>query len=240
MSYTPEQAQVITQWVERCVDLVLTNDQDAYYAIRRELVEGYDDGWNFEDAFRAWLENDGVDTNSVPIMLLIEMMDMRADLNDTLVALFLDDDERADVERDHDHVIDYFEVHRTGAEYTVEVPALVEGDPVVKINMAVSGGGTVGKSYAGSTWIYGVYCDDDLVVSGDDLRSPAAVGATHEESAVSLAGFLSADAEIIRYGTDGPSELSTSYTVTGREFLETEGERLGVWNNDMEETDSGE
>lgn len=235
MQYTVEQANTINHWIERCVSLVLTNDEGACAAIRENLIENYDpgDGWDFRGPFVDWLRLEQLDIQSAPVMLLIDLLDLGdQDVNDALVALFLDEDERAAVERDHGDVVDHFAMHRAEPEYTVKIPAIAEVDTVVEVGISVAGGGTVGETYADNEWIYSVWCDGELVISGGGLRS-SADGATHHQMVGSLARFLASDAETIRnYGalsTDSADELSGDYTYTGREFLETHGERFSVW-----------
>lgn len=113
------------------------------------------------------------------------------------------------------------------AEYSIDVPELTSGDPQVTIEISAVGGGTVGQFYAGNRWEYNVLCDGKVVITGDDLRSAPAAGSTHAEMAVCLAGFLGAYAE-------SESELA-EMCWQAREFLELEGERLSVWNADIEE-----
>lgn len=119
--------------------------------------------------------------------------------------------------------------HLADVEYSVDVPELCTGDAKVRIEISAVGGGTVGKSYAWNMWMYNVIYDGQLVITGDDLGSNG-TPATHAEMAVSLAGFLSATAESER-------EMA-GVCWQAREFLELEGERLGVWNADVREAEA--
>lgn len=118
-------------------------------------------------------------------------------------------------------------IMENAAEYTIDVPELISGDPKVTIEISAVGGGTVGQFYAGNRWEYAVRCDGEVVITGDDLHSAPALASTHAEMAVVLAGFLGAFAE-------SKSELA-EMCWQARAFLEAEGERLSVWNADAEE-----
>jgi hypothetical protein len=117
-------------------------------------------------------------------------------------------------------------------EYKVTVPCLYQapsGEPTVIIAVSAHGGGTIGKAYAGS-WDYGVYVNGAEVIAGQELRSPAN-GATHEEMARELAGFLSAYGESLRLSGDD-SEYAADYRGAARDFLVAEYERLALFADD--------
>lgn len=121
-------------------------------------------------------------------------------------------------------------------EYTVTVPKMYAGmpnEPTVVIAVSAHGGGTVGESYASNGWDYAVYVDGREVISGDDITSPYGRGSTHAEVAVTLAAFLSADAESLRYRE--AAEVSGDYDADAVAFLQSEGERLGIWQSEQEE-----
>src|SRR4051812_20128122 len=77
-----------------------------------------------------------------------------------------------------DDVVDYFLVYRCDPEITLTVPALGDGQPPLLIGIAVLGGASLGRAYAGNSWVYAVHLDGDLVASGADLHS-GAIARTH-------------------------------------------------------------
>ncbi|MBI1758145.1 MAG: hypothetical protein HYR62_02805 [Actinobacteria bacterium] len=85
-----------------------------------------------------------------------------------------------------------FGVYRCEAEVIVVVPPLLEGDPVLDIHLAAAGGGTPGRAYADTTWLYEVHLDGTPVCSGADLRS-GGIPHTHTDMAAVLAVFLATD-----------------------------------------------
>lgn len=105
------------------------------------------------------------------------------------------------------------------------VPKLTEDDPEVTISIEAFGGGTPGKAYAGNDWFYEVRMDGEFIMDGGDLHH--ALPATAEDMARVLADFLSADAE-------SPGALE-GYDDAERAFLESQGERLGMWANERNE-----
>lgn len=95
-------------------------------------------------------------------------------------------------------VEDKFKYYDAEVEFGFKVPSLYfmppKGERAIRVGISAVGGGTVGKSYASQTWIWGVWSNGRLVASGDDLRSGAG-GATHEEMARTLCTFLAHDGE---------------------------------------------
>src|SRR6185503_869841 len=75
-------------------------------------------------------------------------------------------------------------------EYSVTVPELTAGDPVIVIYLSAHGGGTVGEAYANNGWDYLVTSDGRPVIEGSDLRSAPARASGHAEMARALASFL--------------------------------------------------
>lgn len=121
----------------------------------------------------------------------------------------------------------------TQYEYRVKVPSMYcapSDEPSITINISAFGGGTVGESYADNRWSYLVTATDAIRISGDDLRS-GGTGATHAQMARTLASFLSAAGESLRWSGDD-SEYAKEYTGRVREFLESEYERLGMFADD--------
>jgi hypothetical protein len=120
-------------------------------------------------------------------------------------------------------------------DYSVAVPCMYRApsdEPTVIIAISAHGGGTVGESYSDNGWDYSVYADGTEIIAGSDLRS-GGMPATHEAMARTLAAFLSADAESLAYvARNGYCEDAGRLDVYGddaRAFLETEGERLGLF-----------
>lgn len=119
-------------------------------------------------------------------------------------------------------------------EYTVIVPKMYAEpsphEPVIVIAISAHGGGTPGESYAHNGWDYAVYSNGTEVINGDDLSSGSP--ATHARMAVTLATFLSADAEAI--ASPRESGERSQYDAEALAFLESEGERLGNWAAEQE------
>ncbi|GAA2349810.1 GGDEF domain-containing protein [Dactylosporangium salmoneum] len=115
--------------------------------------------------------------------------------------------------------VDAFDVYRAEPEVIFEVPPLVGGQPPLTVALAALGGGTVGRAYADTGWIYAVYLDGIRVVSGTDLRS-GRVARTHRQmAAVLLAALAGGDA-----------------AAPG---LAAQGERMSWWAGAIEEGQTG-
>lgn len=132
-------------------------------------------------------------------------------------------------------------------EYSVVIPSMYvtpNDDPEIIIWISAAGGGTVGESYAGNDWHYGVTFNDAMLIKGSDIRSNA-TPASHADMARTLAGFLSADGEsfwshdhITRDGSEN-SEHGGRYSARVREILAAEHERLSSFAaGDMAEAES--
>jgi hypothetical protein len=118
-------------------------------------------------------------------------------------------------------------------EYSVFVPSLYvapNDDPNIIIRISAHGGGTVGEAYAHNGWTYSVEVAGTEVITGDDIRSNA-TPATHAGMARTLAGFLSAAGESLRYSGDR-SEYAAEYSGSAREFLGSEYERLAMFSDE--------
>jgi len=116
-----------------------------------------------------------------------------------------------------DDVVDYFRVYRCDPEITLTVPALDDGQPPLVIGIAALGGGTLGRAYAGNTWVYTVHLDGVLVASGADLHS-GGIARTHRQMAAVLATHLADDTAAV------PS-------------LAGQSDRLSLWADDLETAD---
>lgn len=127
-------------------------------------------------------------------------------------------------------VEDMFAKFGAEVEYQVDVPSMYDPAPEwetkIRIGISAVGGGTVGEAYEWNTWIWGVWSQGVLVLSAADLRSTG-VAATHAAMAKTLCMFLSSDGSMISQGreVDGPDV----YDDAGREFLESEHERLSLF-----------
>jgi hypothetical protein len=120
-------------------------------------------------------------------------------------------------------------------EYSIDVPSLYMApnyDATITIRMSAHGGGTVGESYAHNSWTYSVESNGTEIISGDDLRCNGTPG-THAGMSRTLATFLSAAGESLRYSGDD-SEYTHEYDEAQREFLTAEYERFSMF------ADSGE
>jgi len=139
---------------------------------------------------------------------------------------------------------DYFGAYRTESEYEIEIPTQYGGNTIepeaqIIIKMAAVGGGTIREAYADNDWLYGVYVDGDLLISGKDLRSNATPG-THESMTRTLATFLANDGEILYRASlagdysDAEAE-GIKYDDEARGFLESEYERFSAFATEYEE-----
>lgn len=84
--------------------------------------------------------------------------------------------------------MDHFDTHRTDPELILALPTTA-GEPDLRIDIAAAGGGSLGKAYTGTNWIYRVRIDGETVVSGDDIRANA-TGMTHHQAAQLVAESL--------------------------------------------------
>lgn len=96
-------------------------------------------------------------------------------------------------------VPDVFAAYRTEPEQVWHIPAPATPDdttaPLLRLGIAALGGGTPGRRYADNDWIYGLWLDNRLLVSGADLRC-GAVAQTHDQMAALLADHCADDAAL--------------------------------------------
>jgi hypothetical protein len=113
-------------------------------------------------------------------------------------------------------------------EYSVTVPPMMAGDGEITVYVSAHGGGTVGEAYADNGWDYLVTAGGRTVLEGSDIRSPAGRAAGHEETARSVASFLSAAGESLAHGGE-----ASEYTPEEVAWLISEYERLGLFADSM-------
>lgn len=116
----------------------------------------------------------------------------------------------------------FFVEHLTDPELSINVPPERFDDVWrVRIDIAAVGGGTLGKSYENQRWIYAVYVDGELVLSGEDLH--CVMPSTHVQAIATLCHFLHVMIE------DEPTEIPEVLHKYSQSLRVLAGEWHGEW-----------